>query len=164
MKEYFPVDKVVPAVLDIYKDLLGIELVQVPRDESVGGVTWHDEAELYAVWEAGRARPSGSGSGNRRDDFLGYMYLDLQPRENKYGHAAVWGLIPGWTEPSTQERQYPVVCMVANLSKPTPGRPATMVSALSPSLAFYPVPAPPPAHPQPFGYSCCPFHYRLFRN
>ncbi|GAA5990167.1 hypothetical protein JCM10908_005855 [Rhodotorula pacifica] len=120
VKEYFPVSKVVPAVLDIYKDLLGIELVPVPRDDAVGGLTWHPEAELYAVWESGKAH---SG---KRDDFLGYMYLDLQPRENKYGHAAVWGLIPGWTDPKTEERQYPVVCMVANLSKPTPGRPATM--------------------------------------
>lgn len=120
VKEYFPVSKVVPAVLDIYKDLLGIELVAVPRDEAVGGLTWHDDAELYAVWEAGQAQ-----SGNR-DAFLGYMFLDLSPRENKYGHAAVWGLIPGWTDPETKERQFPVVCMVANLSKPTPGRPATM--------------------------------------
>lgn len=127
VKEYFPVSKVVPAVLDIYKDLLGIELVAVPRDEAVGGLTWHDNAELYAVWEAGQAQ-----SGNR-DAFLGYMFLDLSPRENKYGHAAVWGLIPGWTDPETKERQFPVVCMVANLSKPTPGRPATMVS---PPVAF----------------------------
>jgi Zn-dependent oligopeptidase len=133
VKEYFPVSKVVPAVLDIYKDLLGIELVAVPRDEAVGGITWHDDAELYAVWEAGQAQ-----SGNR-DAFLGYMFLDLSPRENKYGHAAVWGLIPGWTDPETKERQFPVVCMVANLSKPTPGRPATMVSPPSPfrlSLLF----------------------------
>ncbi|POY73392.1 hypothetical protein BMF94_3730 [Rhodotorula taiwanensis] len=119
VKEYFPVAKVVPTVLDIYKDLLGIELVAVPREEAHGGITWHDECELYAVWENGQAQ-----SGNQ-DAFLGYMFLDLQPRENKYGHAAVWGLIPGWTDPN-KGRQFPTVCMVANLAKPTPGRPATM--------------------------------------
>lgn len=43
----------------------------------------------------------------------------------RYGHAAVWGLIPGWTG-SKGERNYPVVCMVANLAKPTPTRPALM--------------------------------------
>lgn len=50
------------------------------------------------------------------------MYLDLYPREGKYGHAAVWGLIPGWTDPKAG-RQYPVACMVANLSKKTAGGP-----------------------------------------
>lgn len=58
-------------------------------------------------------------------EFLGYMYLDLFPRENKYGHAAVWGLIPGWTK-EDGSRSYPTVCMVANLAKPTPKRPALM--------------------------------------
>ena len=144
VKEYFPVSKVVPAVLDIYKDLLGIELVAVPRDEAVGGITWHDDAELYAVWEAGQAQ-----SGNR-DAFLGYMFLDLSPRENKYGHAAVWGLIPGWTDPETKERQFPVVCMVANLSKPTPGRPATMVSPPSP----FPPPGLPPLSLSSLSFLC----------
>lgn len=53
------------------------------------------------------------------------MHLDLFPRENKYGHAAVWGLIPGFTK-EDGSRAYPVVCMVANLAKPTPTRPALM--------------------------------------
>lgn len=112
VKEYFPVAKVVPAVLDLYRDLLGIELVAVP-----GGAPWHEDAELYAVWESGRSEAASPDEG-----FLGYMYLDLYPREGKYGHAAVWGLIPGWTDPKAG-RQYPVACMVANLSKKTAGGP-----------------------------------------
>lgn len=44
---------------------------------------------MYAVHDAGDGT-----SGN--ESFLGYMHLDLEPRENKYGHAAVWGLIPGY--------------------------------------------------------------------
>ena len=44
---------------------------------------------MYAVHDA------GDGS-NSTESFLGYMHLDLEPRENKYGHAAVWGLIPGY--------------------------------------------------------------------
>ncbi|GAA6003592.1 hypothetical protein JCM10207_003497, partial [Rhodosporidiobolus poonsookiae] len=38
---------------------------------------------------------------------------------------AVWGLIPGWTN-AKGGREYPVVCMVANLAKSTGGKPATM--------------------------------------
>ncbi|BGP49741.1 metalloendopeptidase [Rhodotorula kratochvilovae] len=41
LKEYFPVSHVVPAVLDVYKDLLGVELIPVPRTEEAGGETWH---------------------------------------------------------------------------------------------------------------------------
>lgn len=61
------------------------------------------DADMYAVWEAGRAGEDKS--------FLGYMHLDLFPRQQKYGHAAVWGLLPGWTDPQ-QGRQYPVVWYV----------------------------------------------------
>ncbi|GAA5929089.1 hypothetical protein JCM1841_005136 [Sporobolomyces salmonicolor] len=117
VKEYFPVSHVVPTVLGIYKDLLGVELIPVPRTEEAGGITWHEEAEMFAVWEEGKAGQDGA--------FLGYLHLDLFPRSNKYGHAAVWGLIPGWTD-QNGKRQYPVVAMVANLAKPTPTRPALM--------------------------------------
>lgn len=44
---------------------------------------------------------------------------------SRYGHAAVWGLIPGYTK-LDGSRNYPVVCMVANLAKPTGGKPALM--------------------------------------
>lgn len=55
---------------------------------------------MYAVWETGRAGHEGA--------FVGFLHLDLFPREGKYSHAAVWGLIPGWTQPN-EGRQYPVV-------------------------------------------------------
>ncbi|KDE06349.1 hypothetical protein MVLG_03259 [Microbotryum lychnidis-dioicae p1A1 Lamole] len=114
IKEYFPVAKVVPAVLDLYRRLLNVQFFRVPNAD-----LWHEEAEMYAVWDA------GNGQDGKLGKFLGYMHLDLYPRENKYGHAAVWGLIPGWTG-AKGERNYPVVCMVANLAKPTPTRPALM--------------------------------------
>uniref|UniRef100_A0A0K3C5I1 BY PROTMAP: gi/342319282/gb/EGU11231.1/ Metallopeptidase MepB [Rhodotorula glutinis ATCC 204091] n=2 Tax=Rhodotorula toruloides TaxID=5286 RepID=A0A0K3C5I1_RHOTO len=117
VKEYFPVSHIVPAILDVYKELLGVELIPVPKTEEAGGETWHADADMYAVWEAGQAGKDGA--------FLGYMHLDLFPRANKYGHAAVFPLLPAYTSPE-HGRQYPVVAMVANLSKPTPGRPATM--------------------------------------
>ncbi|KAJ8293989.1 Thimet oligopeptidase [Rhodotorula toruloides] len=117
VKEYFPVSHIVPAILDVYKELLGVELIPVPKTQEAGGETWHADADMYAVWEAGQAGKDGA--------FLGYMHLDLFPRANKYGHAAVFPLLPAYTSPE-HGRQYPVVAMVANLSKPTPGRPATM--------------------------------------
>lgn len=44
---------------------------------------------------------------------------------SKYGHAAVWPLIPGYLRPDGK-RNYPLAAMVANLAKSTPDRPALM--------------------------------------
>ncbi|KAG6830705.1 hypothetical protein H0H92_015181 [Tricholoma furcatifolium] len=110
VKEYFPVDVVVPTILSIYQNLLGV------RFEEIKGSTWHPEVQQFAVWEKDAKDQSG---------FVGYCYLDLFPRASKYSHAAVWGLLPGYTLPNGQ-RSYPLTAMVANLAKPTPDKPALM--------------------------------------
>lgn len=130
VKEHFPVEVVVKEIMDIYQEMLSVRVEAVPD-----AVVWHPgmhyfpyeslrpfssiaDVRQYAVWEA---NPSSS---NEDRGFLGYLHLDLYPRENKYGHAAVWGLIPGFE--TEQGRNYPVACMVANLAKPTPDRPGLM--------------------------------------
>ncbi|KIJ66993.1 hypothetical protein HYDPIDRAFT_174274 [Hydnomerulius pinastri MD-312] len=113
VKEYFPVSVVVPAILDIYQNLLGVKFVEVKGDARD---VWHPEVQQFAVWD----KDAKDGSG-----FVGYTYLDLFPRDGKYSHAAVWGLFPGYELPSGK-RHYPLTAMVANLAKPTPERPALM--------------------------------------
>lgn len=84
------------------------------------GELWHTDVQKFAVWE---------NNATDESDFVGYCYLDLFPRASKYGHAAVWGLIPGYEIRSSDgkiTRNYPVTAMVANLAKPTPDRPALM--------------------------------------
>ncbi|RDB18055.1 Thimet oligopeptidase [Hypsizygus marmoreus] len=110
VKEYFPVSVVVPTILSIYQNLLGV------RFEEIQGTTWHPEVQQFAVWEKDAKDESG---------FVGYCYLDLFPREAKYSHAAVWPLVPGY-ELSDGKRNYPIAAMVANLAKPTPDKPALM--------------------------------------
>ncbi|THH20564.1 hypothetical protein EW146_g816 [Bondarzewia mesenterica] len=110
VKEYFPVSVVVPTILEIYQNLLGV------RFEEVKGETWHPDAQMFAVWEEGAKDESG---------FVGYCYLDLFPREFKYSHAAVWPLLPGYAQ-HDGKRSYPLAAMVANLAKSTPDRPALM--------------------------------------
>lgn len=83
VKEYFPVSVVVPTILSIYQNLLGV------RFEEVKGSTWHPgkqrgisfiyllfiplpkEVQQFAVWEKDSTDESG---------FVGYCYLDLFPR------------------------------------------------------------------------------------
>jgi len=111
VKEYFPVSVVIPAILEIYQNLLGVRFYEV-KDAK----TWHPDAQMFAVWAADAKDES---------DFVGYCYLDLFPRESKYSHAAVWGLLPGYIRPDGK-RAYPLTAMVANLAKSTPERPALM--------------------------------------
>ncbi|KAI0050407.1 metallopeptidase MepB [Auriscalpium vulgare] len=111
VKEFFPVSVVVPTILEIYQTLLSVRF-----EEIKDGSKWHPDAQMFAVWEADAKDESG---------FVGYCYLDLFPRASKYGHAAVWGLLPGYDLPAGK-RSYPLTAMVANLAKPTAERPALM--------------------------------------
>jgi len=110
VKEYFPVSVVVPEILEIYQNLLGIKFI------AHDGQTWHPDVQQFSVWSKDAKDESG---------FVGYCYLDLFPRTAKYSHAAVWPIIPGYDLPNGK-RNYPTVAMVANLAKPLPDRPALM--------------------------------------
>ncbi|KAI0030424.1 metallopeptidase MepB [Vararia minispora EC-137] len=109
LTEYFPVVAVVPTILEVYQNLLSVYF------EPIDAERWHSDVQAFAVWENDATDESG---------FVGYCYLDLYPREFKYGHAAVWPLSAGYT--SRDGRRYPVAAMVANLAKPSPDRPALL--------------------------------------
>ena len=49
VKEYFPVTKVVPAILEIYRELLNVRFYKVPRTEEAGGSTWHEGASSVSA-------------------------------------------------------------------------------------------------------------------
>jgi Zn-dependent oligopeptidase len=111
VKEYFPVSVVVPTILEIYQSLLSVQFKEIKNAS-----TWHPEVQAFEVWEKDAKDAS---------DFVGYCYLDLFPRANKYSHAAVWPILSGFTKPDGS-RSYPLTAMVANLAKPTPDKPALM--------------------------------------
>ena len=121
--EYFPLSTTIAGMLKIFEELFGMAFVEVvgkDRDAiSPSGngsdVVWHPDVQIFSVWDS---EDEGSG-------FIGYLYLDLYPRDGKYGHAANFGLQPGYIK-SDGTRRYPATSLVCNFSKPTPKKPSLL--------------------------------------
>merc|ERR1712051_682782 len=62
----------------------------------------------------------------KSSELMGYFYLDMHPRDGKYGHACVMPLQPGCINVQTGERQVNVCAMLANFSKPTEQKPSLL--------------------------------------
>lgn len=77
VRSYFSFDRVLPGVLATTAQMLDVEYVPVEA------ATWHPDVHTYDVVRGGER--------------LGRIYLDLHPRDGKYGHAACFDLEPGIT-------------------------------------------------------------------
>ncbi|MEK7389411.1 MAG: M3 family metallopeptidase, partial [Elusimicrobiota bacterium] len=107
VKQYFPVDRVIAGVLKVYQSLLGVTFREVQ-----GGSLWHRDVRLYEITD-----PEDGG-------FKAHFYLDLHPREGKFSHAAAFNLLKG--RAGTNGYDSAASAIVANFSKPSPGKPALM--------------------------------------
>ena len=123
ISEWFPLQSTIEGMLKIFEELFGLVFVEVTgkdRDSisptgKGNDIVWHEETQVFSVWD-----DEGEGSG-----FVGYLYLDLFPRQGKYGHAANFNLQPGFiTENGT--RRYPATALVCNFSKPTAKKPSLL--------------------------------------
>jgi metallopeptidase MepB len=90
--EYFPLQTTIRGMLEIFEELFGLVFVEIKGDDRASisssgkgeDIVWHEDVQLFSVWN-----DEGQGGG-----FVGYLYLDLHPREGKYGHAANFNLQP----------------------------------------------------------------------
>ncbi|KAK8042467.1 peptidase family M3 [Apiospora phragmitis] len=121
--EYFPLQNTVKGMLKIFEELFGLAFVQLSKEErakisptgKAEDIVWHEDVIVYSVWD-----DSSEGNG-----FVGYLYLDLHPRQGKYGHAANFNLQPGFVQ-TDGSRHYPATALVCNFSKPTPKKPSLL--------------------------------------
>ena len=121
--EYFPLSTTIGGMLEIFETLFGLHFVEIlgkDRDTvSPSGkgndIVWHEEVQVFSVWD-----DAGEGEG-----FVGYLYLDLFPREGKYSHAANFNLQPGFIKPDGS-RRYPATALVCNFPKPTAKKPSLL--------------------------------------
>ncbi|KAI9503622.1 hypothetical protein BX070DRAFT_174977, partial [Coemansia spiralis] len=108
VKQYFPVEHSIGAILDIYQKLLGLQIVKLD-----GASVWHPDVDVYEVWESDDSK------------FIGHFYLDVYMREGKCDEASMLALRPGYQK-LDGSREYPAVVMIANFSKPTSSAPALL--------------------------------------
>lgn len=130
LAEFFPLDKVRKGLFEIYEKILGLKFIKVdPKSEEMPEISlesslWHEDAELFQVKDAAT------------DEDVGQFYVDLFPREGKYGHACVAGIAPGFeltpfkftncknettaaTEATPPSRQLPICILICNFPRPT---------------------------------------------
>ncbi|CAI7599433.1 unnamed protein product [Penicillium pancosmium] len=121
--EYFPLQTTIQGMLKIFEELFGLEFVEIVGEDRAAlaptgkgdDIVWHEDVQVFSVWN-----DEGEGSG-----FVGYLYLDLFPREGKYGHAANFNLQPGFIDASGN-RRFPATALVCNFTKPTPKKPSLL--------------------------------------
>lgn len=106
--KYFPLQQVLEGMFQLTSEMFGIEFVEIEGFES-----WHPDVQFFAIED--------SASGEE----LGRFYLDLFPREGKYGHAAEFPLVSG-RRLEDGSYQNPLCAMVANFTKPTAKAPSLL--------------------------------------
>ena len=101
-------------MLKIFEQLFGLEFVEVTDGTKN---VWHPDTKQFAVYN--------EKIGDAEQTFVGHLYLDLHPREGKYGHAANFNIQRGFTD-KDGKRRYPATALVCNFSKPTAEKPSLL--------------------------------------
>ena len=105
---YFPLDRVVAGMFEITQRVFGLTYQQVDAP------VWHEEVLAYRITD------TVSG------ELVAHFYMDLHPRDGKFGHAAAFPLAPGGMDIEGGAHR-PVSAMVANLTRPTPDTPSLLL-------------------------------------
>lgn len=106
--KYFPLQQVLDGMFELTAEMFGIDFREITDFDS-----WHEDVKYYAIDEASTGKE------------IARFYLDLFPREGKYGHAAEFPLIRSrLLEDGTY--QNPICAMVANFTKPTKDQPSLL--------------------------------------
>ena len=92
LRTYFHYDRVQAGIFQLTEDLFGVQIV--PWHTS----TWSPDVTAWEIRE--------------QDKAIGRFYLDMHPRDNKYGHAAHWVLRRG-----LKDRQIPLSGMATNFPR-----------------------------------------------
>ncbi|MEA3317621.1 MAG: M3 family metallopeptidase, partial [Bacteroidota bacterium] len=105
LKEYFELNNVIKGLFNIAQHLYNIEFEEIEKPS-----VWHEDVRFFEVRE------------NKK--VIARFYLDLFPRDNKFNHAACFGIISG--KQTDTDYQKPTASLVCNFPKATKEMPALM--------------------------------------
>jgi len=106
--EYFPMQHTIDSLLKIYEQFFNLSFKQLP----VSGL-WDADVKMIEVID------------NATGKTIGYLFLDLYPRPNKYNHACEHTMVPA-TYDEQGNPNLGVVIVVANFPKPTIDKPSLL--------------------------------------
>jgi thimet oligopeptidase len=109
ISEYFPMQSTIDSLLDIYQKFFNLEFKQVP----VTGL-WDPELKLIEVFD------------KTQKETLGYLFMDLYPRANKYSHACEHTIIPV-SYNKDGKPNLGVAIVIANFPKPMADKPSLLL-------------------------------------
>ncbi len=78
LRAYFPFQKVLDGMFDIYQNIFGLKFEKITPPYK-----WIDDLQLYIVTDSASGEP------------LGMFYLDMFPREGKFNHFAEFAIVDG---------------------------------------------------------------------
>lgn len=117
VQEYFPLEKLLPNLLGTFEEIFHLHIEEVELEAEK---TWHESVKCYGVYD---------NQNNEKGHLIGHFYIDLYPRDGKYGHAAAFTLkqayIP-YSEDMCSERSTPISAMVCNFTRPTKDKPSLL--------------------------------------
>ena len=105
--EYFPMQQVIDGIFKIYQDFLGLTFKQVKPVWS-----WHEDVILIEIYQTSS------------EELLGYLFLDLYPRANKFTHACVNPHIGSYNLNGNQTTS--ISTLITNFPKPSANAPSLL--------------------------------------
>lgn len=105
--EYFPMQQTVDGLFEIYQKFFNLEFKTIHNQAA-----WHKDVQLVEI-----KRKNGT--------LLGYVFMDMFPRDNKYNHAAKFSALPARKD--SNGVYTPAVCtVVCNFTEPTSDKPSLL--------------------------------------
>lgn len=108
VKEYFPMQNCIDGIFTVYQKIYDVRFVQDKNPS-----TWFKDVLAYSVYD------------NKKSELIGYFYLDLYPRPDKYNHFGCFGLTGSKTflNGTKQLRSAALVC---NFPAPSADKPSLL--------------------------------------
>jgi thimet oligopeptidase len=108
VKEYFEMKNVIGGIFTVYQKLYNIRFV-----EDINASVWQKEVKAYTVFD------------NVTNERIGYFYLDLYPRADKYNHFGCFGLT-GSKKFDDGKKQLKCAALVCNFPPATADKPSLL--------------------------------------